>query len=616
MVREVLRLLDLSVTTLAGTCEDIIWLEDQCAERGVYAIQADLAAALDLLADECAEAEGRQKAEKRLRGLLRLLQLESHLLRDWQREASPGLLAQRIQYRATMLGMHDMAEWAAARREAHDGPGLMLRWRVGPGMVGLERTLAGHDRPVTGVAVTPDGRRAISSSEDGRIKVWDLASGREELRIAAHLYGVQAMAVAADGRWAVSGGVYDPLEIWDLATGRWVRRLEGSNRLSIGALAVAGPQGRWILAGAMNGTLELWDLVTERETRTLDGHSLPVMALAGLGPDGRRAISASWDGLKVWDLESGREEPRPAGFANCREPLAVTPDGQRVVSGSSGTLKVWDMASGREERTLARPGARAVQSVAVTPDGQHAVSGSGDGTLTVWDLETGLQKARLPGHRDSEVDAVAVTPDGGRVISGALDGTLKVWDISPFLAPTQLGTADAGPTTEVGEAATERYGSRVDSAAVTPDGRRAILWVRPEGALKVLNLATGREDRTLAELGGSLPLMTVVGSGGERIILGTDDGTLKVWNLATGRLECTLIGHTDRVTSVVPMAPDGRRVVSGSQDGTLRVWDLGSGREEHTLVGHSDSVNAVVVTPDGRHAISGSRDGTLKVWDL
>jgi WD40 repeat protein len=29
------------------------------------------------------------------------------------------------------------------------------------------------------VAVTPDGRRAISASDDGTLKVWELKSGRE-----------------------------------------------------------------------------------------------------------------------------------------------------------------------------------------------------------------------------------------------------------------------------------------------------------------------------------------------------------------------------------------------------------------------------------------------------
>ena len=41
------------------------------------------------------------------------------------------------------------------------------------------RTLAGHTDSVYGVAVTPDGQRAVSASEDKTLKVWDLASGRE-----------------------------------------------------------------------------------------------------------------------------------------------------------------------------------------------------------------------------------------------------------------------------------------------------------------------------------------------------------------------------------------------------------------------------------------------------
>jgi hypothetical protein len=44
---------------------------------------------------------------------------------------------------------------------------------------GLFRTLAGHTDGVSAVAVTPDGRRAVSASGDRTLKVWDLQSGRE-----------------------------------------------------------------------------------------------------------------------------------------------------------------------------------------------------------------------------------------------------------------------------------------------------------------------------------------------------------------------------------------------------------------------------------------------------
>ena len=39
------------------------------------------------------------------------------------------------------------------------------------------RTLKGHTDSVIGVAVTPDGKRAVSASWDKTLKVWDLESG-------------------------------------------------------------------------------------------------------------------------------------------------------------------------------------------------------------------------------------------------------------------------------------------------------------------------------------------------------------------------------------------------------------------------------------------------------
>jgi len=41
----------------------------------------------------------------------------------------------------------------------------------------LLRTLTGHTAGVRAVAVTPDGRRAVSASDDQTLKVWDLESG-------------------------------------------------------------------------------------------------------------------------------------------------------------------------------------------------------------------------------------------------------------------------------------------------------------------------------------------------------------------------------------------------------------------------------------------------------
>ena len=57
------------------------------------------------------------------------------------------------------------------------------------------RTLEGHTGWVDGVAVTPDGRRAVSACDDRTLKVWDL----ETRRGAAHARGAYGLGPRRGG---------------------------------------------------------------------------------------------------------------------------------------------------------------------------------------------------------------------------------------------------------------------------------------------------------------------------------------------------------------------------------------------------------------------------------
>jgi WD40 repeat protein len=69
------------------------------------------------------------------------------------------------------------------------------------------------------MAVTPDGRLAISASADQTLKVWELATGRELHTLGGHAGGVYAVAVTPDGLLALSAEGDRTLRMWDLESG-------------------------------------------------------------------------------------------------------------------------------------------------------------------------------------------------------------------------------------------------------------------------------------------------------------------------------------------------------------------------------------------------------------
>ncbi len=519
-------------------------------------------------------------------------------------------------------------------------PGPWLRWVNKPKQTmdsPLVRILEWHTGRVNAVAVTPDGRFAISGSSDKTLRVWELATGECVRILEGHTDTVSAVTVTPDGRFAISGSSDKTLRVWELATGECVRVLEGHADW-VYAVAVT-PDGRFAISGSSDKTLRVWELATGKCVRILEGHTETVNAVA-VTPDGRFAISGSSDKtLRVWKLATGECVHILEGHTSSIDAVAVTTDGRFAISGSDDTtLRVWDLATGECVRIL-KGHTLQVATVAVASNGRFAISGSWDKTLRVWDLTTGECVRTLEGHTWT-VNAVAVTPDGRLAISGSSDKTLRVWKLATGECVRILeGHADmvhavvvtpdgrfalsgsADETLRVWELATgecvrilEGHTWVVEAVAVTPDGRFAISgsW---DKTLRVWDLATGECVRILEGHTGWVNAVAVTPDG-KFAISGSWDATLRVWELTTGECVRILKGHTGGVEAVA-VTLNGRFAISAvGYDAILMVWELTTGECVRTLSGHTDWVNAVAVTPDGRFAISGSEDKTVRVWEL
>ena len=185
--------------------------------------------------------------------------LTRQILRALRLSAS-ALAAVPAQVRGQLAGRpvgHPDPEISAWARDLtrHCGPGAWLAPltpALTPTTDPLQQILTGHTKSVLSVAVTLDGTTAVSGRRDDMMRVWDLATGREQATLAGHTGGVRSVTVTADGTATVSGGD-DTVRVWDLATGREQATLAGHTGTvrsvtvtADGTAAVSGAlTGRW-----------------------------------------------------------------------------------------------------------------------------------------------------------------------------------------------------------------------------------------------------------------------------------------------------------------------------------------------------------------------------------
>ncbi|MEO5726402.1 MAG: WD40 repeat domain-containing protein, partial [Byssovorax sp.] len=275
---------------------EVAKVEREVRVWGLDAVLADLR-----LGEELGGEEGRE----RFRRLLRPLDRAAHCLRRWDPARDPWFFLQQVRNVSFELGVREVEAQAEAALAARGAMWLRERVPTSRESEALIRTLAGHTNSVWGVAVSPDGRTALSASHDQNLKVWDISSGCELRTLAGHAAEINEVAVTPRGDLAVSASEDRTLKMWDLATDRLVGTLTG-HAAPVTGVAVTS-EGRLAISASMDRTLKVWDLATKQLVRTLLGHTATVNGVA-VTPDGRLAVSASHDRtLKVWDLGSGRE---------------------------------------------------------------------------------------------------------------------------------------------------------------------------------------------------------------------------------------------------------------------------------------------------------------------
>jgi WD40 repeat protein len=109
---------------------------------------------------------------------------------------------------------------------------------------------------VSSLAISPGSRTAITGGSDKMLYLWDLKTGKQLRKIAGNPSGIQAVALSPDGRFAVTGNE-DQIKLWLVSSGKELHEF-ASGLKHIYSVAFSS-DGRFILSGGMGDSLRLWD---------------------------------------------------------------------------------------------------------------------------------------------------------------------------------------------------------------------------------------------------------------------------------------------------------------------------------------------------------------------
>ncbi len=379
------------------------------------------------------------------------------------------------------------------------------------------------------------------------------------------------------------------------------------------------------------------------------GHSKPVGAIA-FNADGKLVASSGGNGIKLWEIETGREL-KSIAVGSIVQSLALSPDNKLIAFASDETVTLLNIITGIEIKAFScNP---FCSQIAFSPDGKLLASGHLDKSITIWNVVTGQpikfinSKRELPPASKANIDkkedvrdyrhaisSLAFTPDGKILASFNNDGELKLWDISTgqeLKSKEFFGTNIDLFFTKTGQLLGFRF--RKDfidlfdpftnqvikafscnegycSIALSPDSQN--IAISNERVIEIYKIQTGELVNILK------PHSKGVGEKAffpqSNTLAFVADNDIKLLNLDLMNGVKTLKAHSSWINSIA-FSPDGKVLASGGIDYVIKLWDVITGQESKTLVGHSEVITGVSFSSDGKILVSVDASGLVKFWE-
>ncbi|KAA8596048.1 hypothetical protein FQN60_011339, partial [Etheostoma spectabile] len=289
---------------------------------------------------------------------------------------------------------------------------------LGPLSIKTRRVLKGHGNKVLCMDWCKDKRRLVSSSQDGKVIVWDAFTLNKVSR---------GCAVAC-------GGLDNKCSVFPLSLDKNENLSAKKKSVAMHTNYVSGctftSSDMQILTSSGDGTCALWDVESGQLLQSFHGHTADVLSL-DLAPSetGNTFVSGGCDKkANIWDMRSGQNIQSFESHESDINCVKYYPSGDAFASASDdATCRFYDLRADREVAVYQKDSVIfGASTLDFSLSGRLLFAGYNDYTINVWDVLKGTRASILFGH-ENRVSRVRMSPDGTALCSASWDNTLRIW---------------------------------------------------------------------------------------------------------------------------------------------------------------------------------------------
>lgn len=276
---------------------------------------------------------------------------------------------------------------------------------------------------VAALAWSQDDRLTATAAVSGPVVVLTADSGAVRHALPGHWFGATSVGWVDAGTVA-SAGQDGRVRLWDAATGVERAALDAGARW-VERLAVSPCGGS--LAAAAGRMVRLWDR-TGGLLRDYPDHASTVTDVVWR-PGGTEFTSSAYGGANIWSPDANEVVRRLAWKGSVLR-LAWSPDGEYLATGDQdSTVHFWVADTGEDLQMFGYP--MKVRELAWDAGSRFVATGGGP-QVTVWDCSGAGPEGTMPlclkGHDGTAtVSALAFQRAGALLASGGSDGKVLLW---------------------------------------------------------------------------------------------------------------------------------------------------------------------------------------------